>query len=61
MKLTAFSKLLMRHMQKDSSEKMHADQGMTSMFMSTVELEPISAVRRQVLSNLLKENLESHV
>jgi hypothetical protein len=52
---------LLRLTLKDSLEKMPADQGMTSMFMSTPELEPIFAVRRQVLSNLLKESLESHV
>lgn len=47
-------------MLKVSSEKMPADQGTTSMSMSTVEQEPIFADKKQVLLNLLKENQESH-
>ena len=52
MKRTVFSEQSIRPMPKDTLVKMPVVQAMTSMFMFIKELEPISAAKKLVLSNL---------
>lgn len=49
MKPTNFNKLLMKPIKRDSSERMHVEVDMISMFMCTLVLELISAERNQLL------------
>ena len=46
-------------MQTDFWAKMLVVQDTTTMFMFTLEQEPIFVARRQVLSNLLRESQEN--